>query len=146
MKTKAIILVILAILFSIPLQSQVVIPRRNVSLAINSQAKKHKPIKTKIRKGQTKNLSFYVFENNTYVFDLDVPAKLERVNFLLINQAGEVIFDNAIADFCTSAVLYAESNQKITLQIITQPPKFFETKKKSYELGVKLSYSKSTAS
>lgn len=146
MKTRSLLLIILSVLLSLSVNSQVVVASSSSVMPDLQKTTKRKPIKTKLKKGQTKDLNFFVFANNVYTFELNIPKKLKKVNFVLINEQGEIIFDNAIAGFCNSAVLYADVSQKITLKITTQPPRFFEGNKKYFELAIKLSYKRNTTS
>lgn len=146
MKTKSLILFVLAILLSLSVDAQVVVAHSPSVVPDLQKTTKRKPVKTKLKKGQSKDLNFFVFANNVYTFELDIPNKLKKVNFVLINEQGDIIFDNAIAGFCAAAVLYADISQRVTLKITTQPPKFFELNKKYFEVGVKLSYKRNTTS
>ncbi|MBN2893284.1 MAG: hypothetical protein JXL97_15540 [Bacteroidales bacterium] len=145
MKTKFTISIIIALLLSFSINAQVVVSNSKSSSNLFEKTTKRSPTKVNMKKGQTKNLSFYVFANNVYTFDIEAAQKLGDLNFRIITEDGEIIFDNALAMYNSVATLYAEKTEKITICLTSQPPKIFQANKKFYEVKVKVSYKRNTS-
>lgn len=145
MKTKTIFSIIIALLISFSIQSQVVVANSKSVIPTFEKTKKKSPTKTTMKKGQTKDLHFYVFKDNAYTFDIEAAKKLGKINFRIINSEGEVLFDNALAGYATSATLYADETQRITISFTTQPPKIFQSNKKTYDVKIKVNYKRNSS-
>jgi len=146
MKTTSILAFILFLLFSFSAQSQVVVANNSTFLSKFDLKKNKRPVSTKMKKGQTRELTFAIFKNNAYTFDFDSPKQMKQLNFIIENEDGEIIFDNAIASYCNSVIIYAQKTQKIKVILTTQPPKFFQLNKKSYKINIKVAYEQNIAS
>ena len=146
MKTIFSLTLILFLIFSFSLESQVVVANNSTNFPKFDNKKKKRPIQTKMKKGETKEFLLYVFKDNVYTIDFDVPKKFKRLNFRIENENGDIIFDNAISSYCTSAIVYAKNTQQLKLIITTQPPNFFQSNKKQYKINIKITYERNKSS
>lgn len=142
MKTKITFILILSFLFSISFANAQVVVSNDNSKVTFQKSKKRTPSKFDMKRGQTKNLNYFVFAGNAYTFDVVPANKLGNVNFRITNEEGDMLFDNSLVSYSYSAIVYAETSQRIIVSITTQPSKFFQSKKKEYDVKVKVSYSK----
>jgi len=142
MKTKIAIIVTTLILVAFQLHSQVVVS--NSGMFGLDEGKKTSPVALQMKKGQTKNFNLFTFKDNTYFITLNSPKKLGDLNYRVLNSNNEIIFDNALANYTNSIVIYAEKSEKITLQITSQPPKFLQSNKKSFEVSISVSHKRTT--
>jgi len=143
MKAKFIILAIITTLLTLSVNAQVVVANQK-SNQMFDKGTKRTPSLIKIKKGQTKEINFYVFNGNVYSFDFEASSKLGNVNIRIESESGETLFDNALEMYCSSVTLFADSNQKIKIYLTTQPPKMFQGNKKQFEVKFKVSYKKNT--
>ncbi len=142
MKTKSIILIILILITASNLNSQIVVANNSSNFANFLKLKKRKPIKTEMKKGDTKELKFFLFEDYRYTFSLKTSNHLKNVNFRLINKDNKVIFDNAVSNLCNSVIIYIDKTQRIRMIITTQPPNFKEKNNKYYKLKININKAK----
>ncbi len=140
MKTKIFILSFLVSIFALDINSQVVISYQTSFINSFENAKKRTPATFKLKKGQTKDYNFYVFPHKEYLLTFKVPKDIKYWGFRILNENGEVLFDNALAGNTNSAVIYSDETQKITVRLTLQPPKFAKQSKKRYEIKLKIAY------
>lgn len=133
-------LIIGLILFIPNLNAQTVVAQNNDLNSANLEKKA--PIELKMKKGQSRDVTLYVFQNNSYYFELTTPKKVKNTNIVIINEQGDIVYDNAIASFCSSATIYPVKNERLTLKIITQPAKVLENND-SYDLRLQIYFVKS---
>jgi hypothetical protein len=138
MKTRNIILTAIAILISVGLNAQNVVAHNTTAFSNLNNGNKKKPVSTKMQKGQIKDLTLFLFKGNTYTFEINPHRKIKDVNFIILNEKNEIIFNNAIANNCNSAIIFADETQRITIRLTTQPPSFLESDKKYYEVQIKV--------
>lgn len=140
MKTKNLILFLIVAIFSFQASAQVVRSNKTSIVPSFEKQKKKKPVELSMKKGQTVELHFFVFENKAYTFTVNASAKLKDVGFRIINDQGDVLFDNALAAYTNSVILYADRTQKVSFKISVQPAKFLESNSKKYNVTIKVSY------
>ncbi len=140
MKTKSILLALFSIFLAFQVNAQVIISRRTRIIPTFEKQTKRRPVNLKMKKGQTVDLKFYVFQGKAYTFTVNAATRLNKVGFRILNDQGEVLFDNALAAYTNSVVLYADRTQKIIFKLTTQPTRFLERDNKRYNISIKVAY------
>lgn len=120
--------------------AQVVMSNKTSIVPSFDKQDKKKPIELSMKKGQTVDLKFFVYEGKAYTFTVDASIKLKDVGFRIINDQGDVLFDNALAAYTNSVILYADRTQKVVFKVTTQPAKFLESNNKKYNVTIKVMY------
>jgi hypothetical protein len=144
MKTTIFTLLLLSFIIFFQLSDAQTVTALEPDFVINfDNAKKRTPATLKIKKGQTRDYKFFVFQGKAYLLTFKVPTGVKYWGFRILDENGNVLFDNALVGNTNSAVIFADETKKVTVRLTVQPPRLIKNSKKVYEFKLKIAYKKS---